>query len=171
MQARLGLLYCHRMSLLADVAVAAKKKPKKEPPEITQVLELPKDPPQAVVAQTERLVFQVSPLSSKGLLVAADPGRDQGSLEHVQRVTDREDSRVRGGFGRHAARAQRRERNVHRRNDCRYRPCRSFRSAACPSTALRSSWNRLRRIRRSSTLTDMRLYPGRSARHRTQSGL
>jgi enamine deaminase RidA (YjgF/YER057c/UK114 family) len=55
--------------LLAAVSFAAKKKkPKKEPPEITQVLELPKDPPQAVVAQSERLVFHVSPLSSKGLL-------------------------------------------------------------------------------------------------------
>lgn len=54
--------------LLADVAVAAKKKPKKEPVEVTQVLELPKDPPQAVVAETDRLVFHVSPLSSKGLL-------------------------------------------------------------------------------------------------------
>jgi enamine deaminase RidA (YjgF/YER057c/UK114 family) len=45
-----------------------KKKSKKEPPEITQVLDLPKDPPQAIVAQTERLVFHVSPLSAKGLL-------------------------------------------------------------------------------------------------------
>lgn len=45
-----------------------KKKPKKEPPEITQVLELPEDPPQTVIAQAERLVFHVSPLSAKGLL-------------------------------------------------------------------------------------------------------
>jgi enamine deaminase RidA (YjgF/YER057c/UK114 family) len=37
-------------------------------PEITQVLELPKDPPLTVIAPTERLVFHVSPLSSKGLL-------------------------------------------------------------------------------------------------------
>lgn len=42
------------------------KKPKKE--DITQVLELPKDPPSGVVAETRRLVFQVTPLSSKGLL-------------------------------------------------------------------------------------------------------
>jgi len=68
MQAPLAFCTAIGCLLLADVAVAAKKKPKKEPPEITQVLELPKDPPQAVVAQTERLVFQVSPLSSKGLL-------------------------------------------------------------------------------------------------------
>lgn len=55
--------------LVSAIAFAAqKKKPKKEPPEITQVLELPKDPPQAVVAQTDRLVFHVSPLSAKGLL-------------------------------------------------------------------------------------------------------
>jgi hypothetical protein len=45
-----------------------KKKAKKEEPEITQVLEVPKDPPSAVIVQTERLVFHVSPLSAKGLL-------------------------------------------------------------------------------------------------------
>jgi enamine deaminase RidA (YjgF/YER057c/UK114 family) len=45
-----------------------KRKPKKEPPEVTQVLELPKDPPQAVVAETRRITFWVTPLSSKGLL-------------------------------------------------------------------------------------------------------
>ena len=45
-----------------------KKKAKKEEPEITQVLELPKDPPSAVIAQTERLGFRASPLSAKGLL-------------------------------------------------------------------------------------------------------
>jgi enamine deaminase RidA (YjgF/YER057c/UK114 family) len=67
MRARLAL--CTAIGcLLADVAIAAKKKPKKERPEETQVLELPKDPPQAVVAETDRLVFHVSPLSSKGLL-------------------------------------------------------------------------------------------------------
>ncbi len=45
-----------------------KKKSKKDEEPITQVLELPKDPPAAIVADTDRLVFQVSPLSSKGLL-------------------------------------------------------------------------------------------------------
>lgn len=41
---------------------AAKKK------DITQVLELPKEPPMAVAAETRSLIFQVSPLSAKGLL-------------------------------------------------------------------------------------------------------
>jgi enamine deaminase RidA (YjgF/YER057c/UK114 family) len=61
----IGSLLLH---LLPTANGAQKKKSKKEEPEITQVLELPKDPPQAVVAQTERLVFHVSPLSAKGLL-------------------------------------------------------------------------------------------------------
>ncbi len=41
---------------------------KKKKEEITQVLELPKDPPAGVVAETRRMVFHVSPLSGKGLL-------------------------------------------------------------------------------------------------------
>src|SRR3981081_4919653 len=41
---------------------------KKKPEEITQTLELPKDPPATVTAETSRLVFHVSPLSAKGLL-------------------------------------------------------------------------------------------------------
>jgi enamine deaminase RidA (YjgF/YER057c/UK114 family) len=36
--------------------------------ETTQVLELPKDPPPAITAETRNLVFQVAPLSNKGLL-------------------------------------------------------------------------------------------------------
>ena len=47
----------------ADGAPAKKKKE-----EATQTLENPPDPPQAVVAETRRLVFQTSPLSAKGLL-------------------------------------------------------------------------------------------------------
>jgi enamine deaminase RidA (YjgF/YER057c/UK114 family) len=43
---------------------------KKKPEEITQTLELPKDPPATVTAETSRLVFQISPLSGKGLLSA-----------------------------------------------------------------------------------------------------
>jgi enamine deaminase RidA (YjgF/YER057c/UK114 family) len=69
MFARLAFCTAIGCLLLADAALGAKKKkPKKEPLETTQVLDLPKDPPQAVVASTERLVFQVSPLSAKGLL-------------------------------------------------------------------------------------------------------
>ncbi len=43
-----------------------KKKGNEEPP--TQVLEVPKDPPLAVTAETRRLAFHTSPLSAKGLL-------------------------------------------------------------------------------------------------------
>jgi enamine deaminase RidA (YjgF/YER057c/UK114 family) len=43
-----------------------KQKQEHEPP--TQVLPLQKEPPAAVVAETARLTFQVSPLSDKGLL-------------------------------------------------------------------------------------------------------
>jgi enamine deaminase RidA (YjgF/YER057c/UK114 family) len=70
MVARLAACTAIGCLLLADVSFAAKKKKKakKEPPEITQVLELPKDPPQAIVASADRLVFNVSPLSNKGLL-------------------------------------------------------------------------------------------------------
>lgn len=52
-----------------DVERKKKKKKKKadeEPP--TQVLDLPPDPPSAVVADTTRLAFYVAPLSNKGLL-------------------------------------------------------------------------------------------------------
>jgi enamine deaminase RidA (YjgF/YER057c/UK114 family) len=69
MVARLAVCIAIGCLLLAGLAFAAKKKKaKKEPPEITQVLELPKDPPQAIVASADRLVFHVSPLSNKGLL-------------------------------------------------------------------------------------------------------
>jgi enamine deaminase RidA (YjgF/YER057c/UK114 family) len=36
--------------------------------ETTQILELPKEPPPAITAETRNLVFQVAPLSNKGLL-------------------------------------------------------------------------------------------------------
>ena len=41
---------------------------KKKPEEQTQILQVPKDPPAAVTADTRRLVFHTSPLTSKGLL-------------------------------------------------------------------------------------------------------
>ena len=47
------------------IAFAAKKK---NADDITQTLELPKDPPAVAVGETSRLVFHVSPLSAKGLL-------------------------------------------------------------------------------------------------------
>ena len=54
-------------SALAVNAPAQKNKKKTEEP-VTQTLPLLKDPPSAVEAETDRLVFQVSPLSNKGLL-------------------------------------------------------------------------------------------------------
>jgi hypothetical protein len=52
--------------ILCLAMVAAKKKK----PEVTQVLELPKDPPVVAVGDSTRLIFHVSPLSAKGLLSA-----------------------------------------------------------------------------------------------------
>lgn len=54
-------------SVLA-VSVSAQKSKKKTEEPVTQTLPLLKDPPNAVAAETDRLVFQVSPLSNKGLL-------------------------------------------------------------------------------------------------------
>lgn len=51
--------------LVANLSAAKKKKP-----EVTQVLELPKDPPSVAFGDSARLVFHVSPLSSTGLLSA-----------------------------------------------------------------------------------------------------
>jgi enamine deaminase RidA (YjgF/YER057c/UK114 family) len=46
----------------------AKKKKNEDKEPVTQTLALPADPPPAVVAETGRLTFAVSPLSGKGLL-------------------------------------------------------------------------------------------------------
>lgn len=53
---------------LAGNLCAQKKKNKKDTEPPTQVLAPLPDPPEAVVAETARLSFQVSPLSNKGLL-------------------------------------------------------------------------------------------------------
>jgi enamine deaminase RidA (YjgF/YER057c/UK114 family) len=52
------------MMFLAAVYAAKKK----NSDDTTQTLELPKDPPMVAIGETRRLVFQVSPLSTKGLL-------------------------------------------------------------------------------------------------------
>jgi enamine deaminase RidA (YjgF/YER057c/UK114 family) len=58
-----------RIAILTAVFVAAAfAGKKKNPDDVTQVLELPKDPPMVAVGATSRLVFHVSPLSGKGLL-------------------------------------------------------------------------------------------------------
>ena len=49
---------------LASAALGAKKKPE----DFTQTLELPKDPPFVAIGETRKLVFHISPLSTKGLL-------------------------------------------------------------------------------------------------------
>lgn len=54
--------------ITAPASLLAMAKKKKE--DITQTLEAPKDPPAAVVADTQRLGFLVSPLAGKGLLSA-----------------------------------------------------------------------------------------------------
>jgi enamine deaminase RidA (YjgF/YER057c/UK114 family) len=54
------------LALLAFAVLTAAAKKKKE--EETQTLQLPKDPPAAVAAETRRLVFHVTPLSARGLL-------------------------------------------------------------------------------------------------------
>lgn len=52
--------------LCCALALIAGKK--KNPDDVTQTLELPKDPPPVAVGETRRLMFTVSPLSGKGLL-------------------------------------------------------------------------------------------------------
>src|ERR1700685_3474220 len=57
-----------RIAILTAVFLAAAIAGKKNPDDVTQVLELPKDPPMIAIGTTSRLVFHVSPLSGKGLL-------------------------------------------------------------------------------------------------------
>ena len=56
------------LALAGALAVTFSSWGKKKKEEETQVLQLPKDPPSALTAETRRLVFQVTPLSAKGLL-------------------------------------------------------------------------------------------------------
>ena len=71
------ICYNPRLTLMKTIVVLAlcalaafagpfDRKKKKSEEDATQVLQLPKDPPSAVVAETARLGFYVSPLSSKG---------------------------------------------------------------------------------------------------------
>ncbi len=57
-----------RIAILTVVFLAAAFAGKKDPDDVTQVLELPKDPPMVAIGTTSRLLFHVSPLSGKGLL-------------------------------------------------------------------------------------------------------
>ncbi len=57
------------LAIIAALCVPAQgRKKKKEEKEVTQELEVLKDPPHALIADASRLTFYVTPLSSKGLL-------------------------------------------------------------------------------------------------------
>jgi enamine deaminase RidA (YjgF/YER057c/UK114 family) len=62
---RLGLL---ALGCAAWIAMGPAEAFKKKKEDVTQTLQVPKDPPGAVLAETRRLVFHVTPLSAKGLL-------------------------------------------------------------------------------------------------------
>jgi enamine deaminase RidA (YjgF/YER057c/UK114 family) len=61
---RLLVLVCALTAALLSCLLWGKKKKEEE----TQTLQLPKDPPAALTAETRRLIYQVTPLSAKGLL-------------------------------------------------------------------------------------------------------
>lgn len=54
--------------VLATSTLCFGQRRKKTEEEMTQTLDIPRDPPSAVVADTHRLTFHVAPLSAKGLL-------------------------------------------------------------------------------------------------------
>jgi enamine deaminase RidA (YjgF/YER057c/UK114 family) len=56
--------------LVLAPGLAAQKQPKPKKEEITQTLQLPKELPGAVIGETRRLTFHVTPLSARGLLSA-----------------------------------------------------------------------------------------------------
>ena len=60
---------------------------KKQEEPVTQVLALPKEPPQAVTVDTNRLAFLVSPLSTKGLLSQQARDAVKGLLEQAKGAT------------------------------------------------------------------------------------
>jgi enamine deaminase RidA (YjgF/YER057c/UK114 family) len=64
------VLICFGVASFGWAAPKKKKKKKEDEEPITQTLEIPKDPPPAIVADASRLTFFVSPLSNKGLLTA-----------------------------------------------------------------------------------------------------
>jgi enamine deaminase RidA (YjgF/YER057c/UK114 family) len=64
----IALLLCASLVAGAQTLPVRIKPPKKEKEPETQTLPLPPEPPSAVIAETAKLVFDVSPLSGKGLL-------------------------------------------------------------------------------------------------------
>jgi len=67
-QPRFILVLILGASLASNVFAADTKKQKKDKEETTQALALPKDPPAVAIGDSTRLLFNVSPLSGKGLL-------------------------------------------------------------------------------------------------------
>jgi enamine deaminase RidA (YjgF/YER057c/UK114 family) len=66
---RISIMRYGRVATLAVLSlVVAFGAKKKNPDDLTQTLELPKDPPMVALGETRRLVFHVSPLFTKGLL-------------------------------------------------------------------------------------------------------
>jgi enamine deaminase RidA (YjgF/YER057c/UK114 family) len=57
-----------KAAILAVLSLTVAFAKKKNPDDITQTLELPKEPPMVAVGETSRLIFHVSPFSGKGLL-------------------------------------------------------------------------------------------------------
>jgi len=62
----IGALLCGVAFTTAFTTLFAAQRKKKD--EITQTLAIPKDPPQAAIGETRRLVFNVTPMSGKGPL-------------------------------------------------------------------------------------------------------
>jgi len=60
------LLIASAVAFAVAVTISAKKKKNQE--EVTQSLDLPKEPPMVSIGETSRLTFHVSPLSARGLL-------------------------------------------------------------------------------------------------------
>lgn len=58
----------YRVVALSLLTLTMVRAGKKNPDDVTQTLDLPKDPPMVAVGETSRLVFHASPLSNKGLL-------------------------------------------------------------------------------------------------------
>lgn len=83
------LLVASAMAFAVAVTVPAKKK---NPDDVTQSLELPKEPPMVAIGETRRLTFHVSPLSARGLLSqqtrealkAVLKGNSGGQVVHIR---------------------------------------------------------------------------------------
>ena len=128
-------------SLLAASLLAQKpkkKKPDEEPR--PQALEVIPDPPEAVVAESGRLSFQVSPLSDKGLLSQQvhDALKALARLNHGVPIVKA--ARVRRRIGRPAPRQGHRGRRPHRQEADA--PRRQHHSGGRPAAARSASGDR-----------------------------